>query len=89
MGRARSLAMWKEWRGTPQFLLLMRAFRSSFAGIYNVPTGSMKPTVVDGGRCICFIPRRDIAGRAFAVGYPLDPAHHYLPRLARPLQSLH
>ena len=40
-------------------------------------------------RYIGFIPRAAIAGRAFAVGYSLDPAHHYLPRLTRSFQSLH
>ena len=44
----RLLAFWKEWRGTLVFLILMCAFRSSFADIYHVPTGSMKPTVAEG-----------------------------------------
>ena len=226
MDRTRILATWKEWRGTLLFLLLMCAFRSSFADIYDVPTGSMKPTVVEGDRVLTekvaydlrlpftplvlwhradpmrgdivvlyspedgmrllkrvvaapgdvvsmrdetvvingipmpfsapspgegaaladasayvlkredlsghehavmfepgrpalrdfgpvavpageyfvmgdnrddskdsryigFIPRASIAGRVFAVGYSLDPAHHYLPRLTRSFQSLH
>lgn len=222
----RTRALWKEWRSTLLFLLLMCAFRSSLADIYNVPTGSMKPTVVEGDRVLTekmaydlhlpftpvvlwhradpqrgdivvlyspedgmrllkrvvavpgdvvamrdervsidgqpmqyagpapgeaadlpdaasyvfgqedltghqhavmfdpgrpalrdfaaltvpagqyfvmgdnrdnskdsryigFIPRAAIAGRAFAVGYSLDPAHHYLPRLSRSFQTLH
>ena len=226
MDRARIFVLWKEWRGTLLFLLLMCAFRSSFADIYNVPSGSMKPTVVEGDRVLTekmaydlrlpftpvvlwhradpkrgdivvlyspedgmrllkrvvavpgdvvamqdetvsidgvpmqysgplqgegdalpdassyefkqedltghrhavmfapgraalrdfapvtvpagqyfvmgdnrddskdsryigFIPRSAIAGRAFAVGYSLDPAHHYLPRLSRSLQTLY
>jgi len=226
MDRTRISALWKEWRGTLLFLLLMCAFRSSFADIYNVPTGSMKPTVVEGDRVLTekmaydlrlpftpvvlwhradpqrgdivvlyspedgmrllkrvvavpgdvvamhdetvsidgvpmqylgplqgegdalpdvssyefkqedltghrhavmftpgrpalrdfapvtvpagqyfvmgdnrdnskdsryigFIPRAAIAGRAFAVGYSLDPTHHYLPRLSRSFQALH
>jgi len=34
------------------FLLLMIVFRSSFADINRVPTGSMKPTIVEGDRII-------------------------------------
>jgi len=52
MTRERFWGIWKEWRGTLLFLLLMCAFRSSFADIYNVPTGSMKPTVVEGDRVL-------------------------------------
>lgn len=48
----RLTAVMKEWRGTALFLLLMVAFRSSFADIYQVPTGSMKPTVVEGDRVL-------------------------------------
>jgi signal peptidase I len=39
-------------------------------------------------RYIGFIPRGAIAGRVFAVGYSLDPVHHYLPRLSRSFQAL-
>lgn len=52
MNRDRLTAQWKEWRGTLLFLLLMCAFRSSFADIYHIPTGSMKPTVVEGDRLL-------------------------------------
>ncbi len=48
----RLVALVKEWRGTVVFLLLMLAFRSSFADVYQVPTGSMKPTVVEGDRVL-------------------------------------
>ncbi len=48
----RLMAFWKEWRGTLVFLVLMCAFRSSFADIYHVPSGSMKPTVVEGDRVL-------------------------------------
>ncbi len=34
------------------FLLLMIIFRSSFADINRVPTGSMKPTIVEGDRIV-------------------------------------
>lgn len=52
MARTRILALWQEWRGTLLFLLLMCAFRSTFADMYNVPTGSMKPTVMEGDRVL-------------------------------------
>jgi len=52
MTRDRLLGLWKEWRGTLAFVLLMCVFRSSFADIYNVPTGSMKPTVIEGDRVL-------------------------------------
>ena len=50
--RARLMSGIKEWRGTLLFLLLMLAFRSSFADVYHVPSGSMKPTVVEGDRVL-------------------------------------
>lgn len=46
----RLLALWREWRGFLLFLFLMCAFRSSFADIYYVPSGSMQPTVLEGDR---------------------------------------
>lgn len=48
----RLMAFWKEWRGTLVFVFLMCAFRSSFADIYHVPSGSMKPTVLEGDRVL-------------------------------------
>lgn len=48
--RERILYFWKEWRGFLLFLFLMCAFRSSFADIYYVPSGSMQPTVLVGDR---------------------------------------
>jgi signal peptidase I len=48
----RLAAFWKEWRGTLVFFFLMCAFRSSFADIYHVPSGSMKPTIVEGYRVL-------------------------------------
>lgn len=52
MKQDRMVALWKEWRGTLLFLLLMCAFRSAVADIYHIPTGSMKPTVVEGDRLL-------------------------------------
>ena len=40
----------KEYRGLIVFVLLMAVFRSSFADWNPVPTGSMQPTIVEGGR---------------------------------------
>jgi signal peptidase I len=42
--------IWQEWRGLIVFALLMVLFRSSVADWYVVPTGSMKPTIVEGDR---------------------------------------
>jgi len=52
MTRNRLLAEWKEWRGTVLFVALMCVFRSTFADIYHVTSGSMKPTVVEGDRVL-------------------------------------
>ena len=48
----RLMAFWRVWRGFLLFLFLMCAFRSSFADIYHVPSGSMKPTIVEGDRVL-------------------------------------
>ena len=50
--RKQAMKFVREYRGTAVFLLLMLAFRSSFADVYQVPTGSMKPTVVEGDRVL-------------------------------------
>jgi signal peptidase I len=44
------LAFLKENRGFILFIFLMLVFRSSFADWNTVPTGSMKPTIVEGDR---------------------------------------
>jgi len=44
------IGFWKEWRGTLLFVILFLAFRSAFADWYGVPTGSMKPTIIEGDR---------------------------------------
>jgi signal peptidase I len=43
---------WKENRAFLLFIVLMLAFRSSFADWNTVPTGSMKPTIVEGDRIL-------------------------------------
>lgn len=64
MIRDRLLVQWKEWRGTVLFVALMCVFRSSFADIYYVPSGSMKPTVLEGDRVLT-------EKMAYAVRLPL------------------
>jgi signal peptidase I len=43
---------WKEHRGLVYFIVLMIVFRSSLADWNTVPTGSMKPTIVEGDRIL-------------------------------------
>ncbi|QJR82181.1 signal peptidase I [Alteromonas pelagimontana] len=43
-------ALWRDNKGFLVFIVLMFAVRSSFADWYNVPTGSMLPTIVEGDR---------------------------------------
>ena len=40
----------KEWRVFILFIILMSVFRSGVADWYTVPTGSMKPTIIEGDR---------------------------------------
>ncbi len=44
--------IWKENRAFFLFLVLMFMFRSSFADWNTVPTGSMKPTILEGDRLL-------------------------------------
>lgn len=44
------LRWYKEWRFFILLLLLMSVFRSAVADWYTVPTGSMKPTILEGDR---------------------------------------
>lgn len=44
--------IWKENKSLLLFLLLMFVFRSSFADWNTVPTGSMKPTILEGDRLL-------------------------------------
>lgn len=43
---------WNEWKGTLILLLMLCAFRSAIADWNDVPTGSMKPTILEGDRVI-------------------------------------
>ena len=42
--------LWIEWRSFFVFIALMFIFRSAIADWYEVPTGSMKPTIIEGDR---------------------------------------
>ncbi|UCE90131.1 MAG: signal peptidase I [Pseudomonadota bacterium] len=46
----RNAKWWKEWSGFAVIVFLMFVFRSAVADWYEVPTGSMKPTIVEGDR---------------------------------------
>ncbi len=45
-------ASWKEYRGFLLFIVLMLVFRSAVADWNDVPTGSMKPTIIEGDRIL-------------------------------------
>jgi signal peptidase I len=44
------IKLWREYRGLTLFVVLMVIFRSSLADWNTVPTGSMKPTIIEGDR---------------------------------------
>jgi signal peptidase I len=44
--------LWLEWRGLLIFLVVMLLFRSAIADWNQVPTGSMKPTILIGDRVV-------------------------------------
>lgn len=44
--------LWREYRGVLLLLLLMTVFRSVVADWNSVPTGSMKPTIIEGDRIL-------------------------------------
>jgi signal peptidase I len=44
------IKLWREYRGFGLFVVLMIIFRSAVADWNIVPTGSMKPTIVEGDR---------------------------------------
>ena len=43
---------WKEWRTFLLFVLILFSFRSTIADWSHVPTGSMKPTLMEGDRIL-------------------------------------
>ena len=46
------LKAWREYRGFAAFVVLMVIFRSALADWNVVPTGSMKPTIIEGDRIL-------------------------------------
>ncbi len=46
------LRLWVEWRAFIVFVVVMVVFRSAIADWNQVPTGSMKPTILDGDRVV-------------------------------------
>ncbi|MEZ8741256.1 signal peptidase I [Photobacterium swingsii] len=50
MFKNRLVKLWKSNRSLLLFLVLMCVFRSAFADWNTVPTGSMKPTILEGDR---------------------------------------
>ncbi|WP_086929307.1 signal peptidase I [Agarilytica rhodophyticola] len=46
------LKVWNENKGFILFIALMLIFRSAFADFNHVPTGSMKPTILEGDRIV-------------------------------------
>jgi signal peptidase I len=69
------LKAWREYRGLVLFLVLMTIFRSALADWNVVPTGSMKPTIIEGDRIL-------VNKLAYDVRIPLT--HVVLHRFADP-----
>ena len=46
------IRLWHEYRGFTLFVVLMIIFRSALADWNSVPTGSMKPTILEGDRIL-------------------------------------
>jgi|SRR5690606_23034208 len=70
-----SLTAWRELRGVAIFVVLMVMFRSAVADWSDVPTGSMKPTIIEGDRIF-------VNKLAYDLRLPLT--HISLWRLAEP-----
>ncbi len=50
--RDRLKKLWREWRGLILFVAVMLVFRSAVADWNQVPSGSMKPGILDGDRIV-------------------------------------
>ena len=70
-----AVGLWHEFKGLLLFLFLMVIFRSAVADWSDVPTGSMKPTIIEGDRIF-------VNKMAYDLRVPLT--HHSLLRLAEP-----
>ena len=67
--------LWREYRGITIAIVLMVLFRSAIADWNDVPTGSMKPTIVEGDRIL-------IEKLAYDLRVPLT--HVTLARIGEP-----
>lgn len=76
--RSRSASLIRENRGFLIFLLLMVVFRSSFADWNQVPTGSMRPTIIEGDRIL-------VDKLAYDLRIPLT--HISLVRMSEPMRG--
>jgi signal peptidase I len=52
MNHPKLKAFWEEWRTLICFLVVMVLFRSAIADWNQVPSGSMKPTILEGDRVV-------------------------------------
>ena len=50
--RRKAATLWRDWRGLLLFVALMLVFRSAVADWNQVPSGSMKPGILDGDRIV-------------------------------------
>ena len=50
--RKRLAKFWRDWRGVALFIAIMLVFRSAVADWNQVPSGSMKPGILDGDRIV-------------------------------------
>jgi signal peptidase I len=76
--------LWREYRATLLFLLLMLCFRSAWADWVVVPSGSMNPTILEGDRLLV----DKLVGRATRVVVSLNPDRYLAPRAGRFLTPL-
>ena len=78
--------MWKEW-GEPFLIAAVIAIliRTFLLGPYKIPTGSMRPTLLEGDRIfvdkITYRFRPPQRGEIIVFKYPLDPKKDFVKRL--------
>jgi len=73
--RSSLMKAWREYRGFVLFIILMAAFRSALADWNVVPTGSMKPTILEGDRILV---------NKLAYDFKVPLTHFSLYKLADP-----
>ena len=84
--RAWTKKMWREW-GEPFLIAAVIAIliRSFLLGPYKIPTGSMRPTLLEGDRIfvdkITYRFRPPQRGEIVVFKYPLDPKKDFVKRL--------